>query len=85
MAKNDYRFKNFIENVTKGDIFRIKRCILTQCNVKNTCYYKWLHGESTPSLQRREIINTIAYMFNYPKVYEYAKGYQAPKEKKCHA
>lgn len=80
MKKNDERFKIFIQNVSKTDKAEVKSAVLRFCEVSKSCYYLWLNGGATPSLKRREIINGIAYMFNYPIVYKYAKGYKHQKK-----
>lgn len=69
MRKSDKRFEKFIENVRSGDISEVKKYILHYCNTSTSCYYKWISGASTPSKERREIINTIAQQFGYDKVY----------------
>lgn len=76
MRKSDKRFANFVENVAKHDIKSVKEHILSLCKVSLSCYYKWILGTATPSLERRMIINAIAFKFQYPIVYEHAKGYK---------
>ena len=80
MKKNDERFKNFIQIVSKDDKPSVKKAILKYCKVTKSCYYLWFNGGATPSLKRREVINGIAFKYNYPKVYEYAKGYNYQKK-----
>lgn len=80
MQKNDERFKIFIQNVSKDDKPSIKNAVLKYCKISKSCYYLWLNGGATPSLKRREVINSIAFMFNYPIVYQYAKGYKEKKK-----
>ena len=80
MKKNDERFKNFIQIVSKDDKPSVKKAILKCCKVTKSCYYLWFNGGATPSLRRREVINGIAFKYNYPKVYEYAKGYNYQKK-----
>ena len=80
MKKNDERFKNFIQIVSKDDKSAVKSAILKFCKVSKSCYYLWSNGGATPSLKRREVINGIAFKYNYPKVYEYAKGYYYQKK-----
>ncbi len=82
MQKNDERFHFFIQNVRKEDKSSIKSAVLKYCKVSKSCYYLWLNGGATPSLKRREVINGIAFMFNYPIVYQYAKGYKEQKKLK---
>ena len=82
MQKNDERFKIFIQNVSKQNKSAVKSAVLKYCKVSKSCYYLWMNGGATPSLKRREIINGIAFMFNYPIVYEYVKGYKEQKKLK---
>ena len=84
MKKNDLRFKNFIENVPKEHIFAVRKCILKQCRITTSCYYRWISGDATPSLERRLAINKIAKRYNYPTVYEYAKSYKAQAKLTAH-
>lgn len=76
MKKNDKRFKNFMQSVALKDVSAVRKEVISRCGVSTSCYYRWLEGSSTPSLTRREKINSIAFTYKYPIVYKYAKGYK---------
>ena len=75
MKKNDKRFKNFMESIALKDVSSVRKEVIERCGVSVSCYYRWLEGSSTPTMERREKINGVAYKFHYPIVYRYAKGY----------
>ena len=76
MKKNDKRFKNFMDSLSYRDLHEVRKEVIRRCGVSVSCYYGWLAGGSTPSLSRRETINSIAFEYHYPIVYKYAKGYK---------
>lgn len=82
MQKNDERFRIFIQNVLKKDSKAVRMAIIRGCKITESSYYNWIKGIATPSLKRREVINGIAFKFNYPIVYQYAKGYKEKKKRK---
>ena len=64
-----------MESIALKDVSSVRKDVINRCGVSVSCYYRWLEGSSTPSINRRETINSIAYTYHYPIVYRYAKGY----------
>ena len=70
-----------MQSVALKDVSAVRREVIERCGICTSCYYGWLAGTSTPSIDRREKINGIAFKYNYPIVYKYAKGYYKHQEK----
>lgn len=73
MKKDDFRLRDFLQNVEKSQYRPIRRAILDLCKVTKSSYYNWIKGIATPSPKRRTVINAIAVNYGYAPVYPYNK------------